>query len=139
MNKCEPAFDRDLSYGEQGELLVDNFLEWIARGNGRVEVKRKRRIDFELYVETSCDKGRKGFYKPSGINLTKADVWVFIVHETGIAIFIPTPLLKEFLFHCSVRDKEERDGSCPTKGKLVNLAALFRELDRKGKKPIKAK
>ena len=36
----EPRFDLDLQYGKQGELQIEEFLKWIATGNGRVEIKR---------------------------------------------------------------------------------------------------
>jgi hypothetical protein len=123
--KAEPRWDIDVEYGKQGELQIDELLEWIAKGNGRVEVKRKRILDFSLYVETACDKGRRGVYQPSGIATTRAEVWVFCLGDTGIAIMIPTALLRDALDDPSTRDKQELDGSCPTKGKLVNLAVLL--------------
>jgi hypothetical protein len=122
---AEPRWDRDLAYGKQGELLIEDYLEWVARRNGRVETKRKRRLDFELYVETECDKGRTGCFEPSGLNVTQADVWAFAVGNTGLAIFIPTGLLRLACSHKSARRKEEQDGSCPTRGYLVNLAAIL--------------
>jgi hypothetical protein len=137
MNKPQPAFDRDYCYGKQGELLVCNLLDAVARGDGQVEMKRKRKIDLLCYIETSCDKGRKGLYKPSGISVTTAEFWVIIVHDTDCGFFFPTRILKEFLCHPSVRDAEETDGSCPTKGKLVNVAALLWELNRRKKESIK--
>jgi hypothetical protein len=74
--KAEPRFDLDYAYGRQGELQIGEFLEWIANGNGQVEVKRKRFLDLDFYVETHCDKGRKGNYQPSGISVTTAKMGV---------------------------------------------------------------
>ena len=122
---AEPRFDLDYKYGRQGELQVAEFLDWIAKGNGRVEVKRKRYLDYELYVETECDKGRRGIYEPSGINASEASAYAFVIADTGITIIIPTPLLKAALQHRSVRRVEEYSGSCPTRGVLVNLAAIM--------------
>ena len=51
----EPRWDRDYTYGRRGELQVNNYLDWIACGNGRVETKRKSYIDLELYIELECD------------------------------------------------------------------------------------
>ena len=104
---------------------VGDLLEWVARGNGRVEVKRKRRLDLEFYVETECDKGRVGIYKPSGINATTADAWAFIIGDTEITILLPTTLLRAAIKHRTAKPKAEGDGSCPTKGYLVNLAAIL--------------
>lgn len=122
---AEPRFDIDLPYGQQGELQVGTYLEWIAGGNGRVEVKRKRRTDLQFYVETSCDKGRRGQYQPSGIHATEADAWAFVVADTGITVIVPTDLLKATLLHRSVRAKAEDDGECPTQGLLVHFAAIL--------------
>lgn len=130
-SKAEPRFDLDCSYGKQGELQIAEFLDWIARGNGRVEVKRKRLLDLEFYVETACDKGRRGNYTPSGINVTTAHAWAFVIADTGIAIIVPTEVLREMLDDPSARDRAERDGSCPTKGRLINLGALLYRQKRK--------
>jgi hypothetical protein len=123
--KADPRFDIDLAYGKQGELQIGELLEWIANGNGRVEVKRKRILDLYLYVETACDKGRRGVYQSSGIQTTIADVWAFCLGGTGIAILIPTALLRDALEDPSTRDKQECDGDCPTKGKLINVGVLL--------------
>jgi len=125
MKLAEPRFDRDLAYGKQGELLVGSYLEWIAGGNGRVEIKRKRRADLELYVETECDKGNTGRYQPSGINVTTADAWAFVVGDTGMAFVLPTALLRRALLHPSARRVEGPRGDCPTRGVLVHIAAIL--------------
>ena len=125
MSVAEPRWDRDLEYGRQGELQIGEYLQWIADRNGRVEFKRKRRLDFELYVEEECDKGRTGKYEPSGINVTQADVWAYCIADTGITIFVPTWRLRVALNHKSTRYCEEKDGDCPTRGRLVNLAAVL--------------
>lgn len=125
VKKAEPRFDLDLNYGRQAEARLAEFFDWIAEGKGRVEVKRKRIIDLSIYVEESCDKGRTGRFAPSGISVTTAHVWAFAIADTGIMMVIPTQLLKESLSHPSVKDKAETDGSCPTRGKLVHLRAIF--------------
>lgn len=122
---AEPRWDLDLAYGKQGELQVGDFLNWLARGNGRIEVKRKRRLDFELFIETECDKGRGGIYQPSGIYVTRADAWAFVIGDTGVTLIIPTALLKRAIQQKTARPKQETSGSCPTKGYLVNLAAVL--------------
>lgn len=129
----EPRFDIDFKYGRQGELQIGELLDWIAAGNGRVEVKRKRILDLHFYVETHCDKGRTGAFASSGISVTTAHAWAFCIDDTGVAIIVPTDRLREMLDDPSTRDKCERDGSCPTRGKLVSLAVLLlREKQRRG-------
>jgi len=123
--KAEPRFDIDATYGGQGELQIADYLTWLAEGNGRIEVKRKRYLDLNFYVETHCDKGRRGIFQPSGISVSTAAAWAFVIGETGISIIIPTDELRSMLNDPSSRDREERDGSCPTRGKLVSLNVLL--------------
>ena len=122
---AEPRWDRDLAYGKQGELLIENYLEWIARGNGRVETKRKRRPDLWFYVETYCDKGATGHPEPSGINITKAEAWAYVIGNTDIALIIPTETLRKACEQEVAQQKQERNGSCPTQGVLVHLNTIL--------------
>ena len=125
MTRAEPRWDIDLPYGKQGECQLGDYLTWIAEGNGRVEVKRKRYLDVEFYVETHCDKGRLGDYRPSGITVTEADMWAFVIADTGLALCVPTELLRAAILHPTARAKEEEDGTCPTRGMLVNVGAML--------------
>lgn len=123
--KAEPRFDIDLKYGVGGEVQVQQLLDWVVSGNGLVEVKRKRILDLWFFVETHCDKGRHGTYQPSGISVTTASTWFFVLGDSGITVSFPTDVLRAMLNDASVRDKEEMDGLCPTKGKLINLSVLL--------------
>jgi hypothetical protein len=122
---AEPRFDIDATYGGQGELQIADYLTWLAAGNGRIEVKRKRYLDLNFYVETHCDKGRRGCFQPSGISVSTAAAWAFVIGDTGISLIIPTDELRAMLTDSSSQDREERDGSCPTRGKLVSLNVLL--------------
>jgi hypothetical protein len=130
MKKPEPRFDIDLKWGEQGELQIGEFLEWIAEGHGRVEVKRK--LDLDFYIETHCDKGRTGHYEPSGISISTAHAWAFVIGDTGIAVIVPADELRAALTECGALDREERDGNCPTRGKLISLWVLLRRHQKTG-------
>lgn len=125
VSKAEPRFDLDLSYGQKGETLIGTFLEWIGTANGQIEVKRKRILDLKFYVETHCDKGRRGNYAPSGILVTTSTAWAFVLGDTNISLIVPTVELRAMLDDPSTQDKEERDGNCPTRGKLIDLAVLL--------------
>lgn len=130
--RAEPRFDIDYKYGHKGEVHVAELLENIASGNGRVEVKRKRYVDMYFYVETHCDKGRTGVFAPSGISVSTADAWVFVLADTGMSVVFPAETLRVMLDDASSQDRQEDDGNCPTRGKLVNFAAiLFREKQRR--------
>lgn len=123
--KAEPRFDLDYVYGRQGELQIADFLSWIATGNGQVEVKRKRYLDLKFYIETHCDKGRTGEFLPSGISITTAKAWAFVIAESGVSVIVPTDELRRMLDDSSSKDRTEIDGSCPTRGKLVYLSVLL--------------
>lgn len=132
MNRAEPRFDIDLPYGKQGELQLETYLEWVAARNGRAEVKRKRIIDLEFYIEQFCDKGRRGQYEPSGINVTETELFAFVIADTGIAVCFPSALVRAAVDHPSARDKECVDGDCPTRGKLIHFAAFLSTAKRLG-------
>lgn len=123
--KAEPRFDIDYAYGRKGELIIGDFLRGIADGKGRVEVKRKRYLDWWFYVETHCDKGRTGNFEPSGISVTEAEAWAVVFGDTGISLLVPTHELRALIDDASSRDRTESDGQCPTRGKLVNLVVLL--------------
>lgn len=131
MIKAEPRFDLDLKYGQQGEAQLREFLGWIANGSLLVEVKRKRYLDYKIYVETHCDKGRSGVYAPSGINTTESQVWAFVVADTGIHIAIPTEILREAVNESSSRDHQALRGNCPTRGKLIDFTVLLYRLKKR--------
>jgi hypothetical protein len=129
--KAEPRFDLDYSYGREGEIQIAEFLGWIASDQGQVEVKRKRILDLFFYVETHCDKGRRGIYQPSGILVTTAKTWAFVIGDTRISVLFPIEELRAMLDDPSSRDKQEEHGSCPTRGKLISLSvALYRHKKR---------
>lgn len=110
-----PDFGRDLVYGEAAEEVV----EYLSQA--RVEVKRKRRIDPLFYVETH-QAPRGGEVKPSGINVTRADYFAYVLGDTGVIVFMPTSLLK-----AACRDgnrKQESDGNNPTWGRLIGFGDL---------------
>lgn len=142
MSRAEPRFDLDLRYGQEAETRIRELLDWVVADNGQCEVKRKRFIDLSFYVETHCDRGRTGIFQPSGINTTTSAMWFFVIEDTGIHVAFPTMLLRELALCSSSQDKEEQDGSCPTRGKLINLAvALHRYRQRMKERatvPVKA-
>lgn len=87
-------FDLDFSYGRQGEHLVEELLT----GGKTVEVKRDRRWSEtgNLYIETKCWYQRTQSWEDSGISVTKADYWAFVL-ETGV-IIVPTTIVSSAIF-----------------------------------------
>jgi hypothetical protein len=120
----QPDWDFDREIGSQAEMWVSSLRE--ALKGGTVEVKHDTRAmqTGNLYVEYECRRG--GIYRPSGIQTTKADVWVFVVLESKIALVIETQELKRLCAQPGIRIAEERDGSHPTKGYLVPMVYIVR-------------
>lgn len=129
----EPRFDKDWEYGRQGELWVVDLIESLK--NDRVEIKRDRQYPTtgKLYVEYEC-MGRSGWYS-SGIDATKADLWVFVLGSSESAIVVSTVLLKALVERVRRNPRfcrEETDGSHPTKGVVLPLSFVLTALQDGG-------
>lgn len=113
-------FDLDFANGKQGEDLVEALLT-----NGKtVEVKRdlKWQDTGNLYIEYLCYYQRTDSWEWSGIMVTKADYWAFVLGE-GV-LMIPTPLLKQVCI-ASKRHAETRIPPNPSKGYLITVDSLI--------------
>jgi hypothetical protein len=80
------SFDLDFRYGYAGEQLVEELLT-----NGKtVEVKRDRRWreTGNLYIEVECWYNSTQNWQASGIAVTEADYWAFVLEES--VLMIPT-------------------------------------------------
>jgi hypothetical protein len=80
------SFDLDFRYGYAGEQLVEELLT-----NGKtVEVKRDRRWHetSNLYIEVECWYNSTQSWQASGIAVTEADYWAFVLEES--VLIIPT-------------------------------------------------
>jgi hypothetical protein len=122
----QPGFDHDYQFGAQGQLLIDGLMEGIRNGSVRVETKRKSIPDLLLFVETSHDPGRTGTYIPSGLSVSTADYWAFVIAATGMVVWIPSARLRRAveLKYGTYKDAGQ-NGSCPTRGWVIHLAAVM--------------
>lgn len=80
------SFDLDFGYGRKGEQLVEELLT-----NGKkVEVKRDRKwwVTNNIYVEVECWYMKSKSWEKSGIMVTEADYWAFVL-EQGV-LMVPT-------------------------------------------------
>ena len=79
-------FDLDLSFGQAGEKLVEELLT----GGKTIEVKRDRKwhVTGNLYIEVECWYMRSESWEPSGLSVTKASYWAFVL-ERGV-FMVPT-------------------------------------------------
>jgi len=80
------SFDLDFSYGQAGESLVE---ELLTQGK-TIEVKRDRKWHStgNVYVEVECWYMRTESWEPSGVMVTKAEYWAFVL-EKGV-LMVPT-------------------------------------------------
>lgn len=114
------SFDIDFGYGRQGERLVEELLT-----EGRtVEVKRDRKwwITNNLYIEVECWYNTSQSWEASGIMVTEAAYWAFVLEQ---AVFIiPTHILKKGVMELG------RDITCEippnkSRGKLITVEDLL--------------
>jgi hypothetical protein len=113
-------FDLDFTNGKQGEDLVEALLT-----NGKtVEVKRDMRWKDtgNLYIEYTCYYQRSQSWEWSGIMVTKADYWAFVL-GTGV-LLVPTNTLKGVCM-ASKRVAETRTPPNPSKGYLITVDDLI--------------
>lgn len=115
----QPDWDHDFRRGQQGELFVAEIVRGLK--DGTVETKTDdRAIDTgNLYIEAECL--RQGEYRPSGINDTKAEVWMFVIGS--FAVTVPTVHLRRWADRC--RKASCDAGSHPTRGYLLSLNQLI--------------
>jgi hypothetical protein len=84
------SFDLDFSYGKEGENLVEQLLN----GGKTVEVKRDRKWHQtnNVYIEVECWYLKSQSWQPSGLSVTQADYWAFVL-ERGV-LLVPTSIVK---------------------------------------------
>jgi hypothetical protein len=126
-SNADHRFDVDWRYGvtEGGEALVRYVLGEVDAGSVRIEVKRKRLADWKFYVELEHDPGRKGRYIPSGLSISEAALWWFVIADTGISHVTPAAVVRTAVERNYGHPAEERDGSCPTRGRLLDFFDLL--------------
>ena len=83
------SFDLDFSYGRKGEQLVE---ELLTEGK-RIEVKRDRKwhLTGNVYIEVECFFTKDNAWSPSGLAVTEAEYWAFVLKKT--VIMLPTTVL----------------------------------------------
>lgn len=126
-----PEYDNDEEYGEDGERIAREVLGWTLTRSPRVEVKRKRRLDDWLYVELLQDPGATGrCWKQSGLNITTADLWAYVVADSGVLLYFPTDLLRWAIRTDAGKPCAETDGDNPTEGRLLRVSWLIQATEQ---------
>jgi hypothetical protein len=93
-SKRQFNFKNDLEYGQVGESLVSSMLESVI--NGSFEIKTDRYRNGNMVVETDQNPNLSG-WKKSGINITKAQWWVYVYSLDGSIVVINMDRLKRYL------------------------------------------
>ena len=90
MSKAFSAFDLDLEFGQEGESLVKELLT----NGSTIEVKRDRKWKDtgNLYIETECFFTKNNQWAPSGLSVTQANYWAFVLEEA--TLIVPTDALR---------------------------------------------
>lgn len=112
-------WDLDLRAGEAGESKVADLLSLDT-----VEVKTDRRWweTGNVYIETECWYQSSQSWGPSGIRVTKATHWSFVLEDT--VLIVPTARLKEAVWTIG-RPIECNIPPNPSRGYLVTPIALL--------------
>lgn len=125
----EPRFDLDYEVGSQGELWTENIVDALAHDRVEVKTDQEALRTGNLYVEFEC-LGRGG-WRRSGIAITQAEIWVFVLQPQGLALVITTDLLRRAAReHYPDRVRECTRGSHPTKGVVIPISLLITEARR---------
>ena len=129
----EPRWDLDYEVGRQGELWVQNIADSLRSDAREVKVDERFAETGNVYVEYACRY--RGQYRPSGIAITEAPVWVFVLQPEGLALVVSTELLRRVSRegYLAGRVAECSRGSHPTRGVLVPVARLISEVRREGR------
>ena len=90
----KPNFQNDLKYGQEGEALIQQFLEDIS--SGHIEVKTDRYRNGRMVVEVSQNPKGRG-WKPSGVMVTQAKWWVYQYNLDGAFTLVSVDRLKRYI------------------------------------------
>jgi len=111
-------FDIDLKFGKHGKETVANVLSIET-----VEVKRdaKWKETGNLYIETECWYNASQSWQPSGLSVSKATHYAFVLE--GMVVIIPTEDLKTITYGKG-RPIECKIEPNPSKGFLIKLSHI---------------
>ena len=114
-------FDLDFAYGREAELLVEDILT----GGLTVEVKRDRRwvLSGNLYIETAFYSRATDRWVESGLMVTKADRWAFVIEQ--LVIIVTTEDLKTAVSKYGRPMSMQKEPN-PSKGFLITLDDIIR-------------
>lgn len=122
-------FASDLAFGHSGENFVKQFYHSVIQGSAEVKTDRYR--NGRMAVETQQNPRRKtdvfGYpiWQDSGINVTKAQWWVYTYSLGEAFVIVSVPRLKRYLrnnkemFNENTKVMFAKDSDNPAKGFLI--------------------
>lgn len=125
-------WDLDLRAGLTGESRVADLLSLDT-----VEVKTDRRWveTGNVYIETSCYYVKSNSWELSGLSVSKATHWAFVLEDS--VVIVPTYRLKEAInrigktITCNIPPN-------PSRGYLINVSSLIELVRQARQEEVKA-
>lgn len=118
-------WDISLRHGEEQEALVKWALVGVQTGRTEVKCDSRARSTGNLYVE--YQQGGSGRWRKSGIAVTAADIWAFVIPDPLLVLLVETSRLKDMARQARAagRKAETRhQGDMPTRGALVPIDSI---------------
>ena len=115
-------WDIDIRDGREGESMVADLLSMDT-----VEVKRDRRWHEtgNVYIETECFYQNSQSWEPSGVRVSKATHWAFVLEDS--VLIVPLHRLKEAIWEqgkpitCNIPPN-------PSRGYLIKPVVLLEHI-----------
>jgi hypothetical protein len=121
-----PDWDIDQEIGSNGELFVADVIAALKEGQS-IEVKTDvwAPKSGNVYVEYKCRYF--GVYKPSGLSVTTATIWAFVL-ASEVVVFTPVDRLKvlaRYYYRLGRIRNGGTNGSHPTWGVIIPVGQLL--------------
>jgi hypothetical protein len=123
----QPAFDIDYRRGLIGENLVNTFLVDLAGSLIEVKTDYRAHETGNVYVEThQYPQGKPDQARPSGINLSEANWYVFASpHQTGFLAIRKENLMRLVINAPRAEIAQANLNSNQTRGRLVAIKDII--------------
>ncbi len=123
-------WDLDFRRGQIGENLLADIVE-----TSEVKTDYQWQNTGNLYVEYECWYVNDNKWKPSGIEVSKAKYWTFVIpvaDKQQVALSVPISLVKKL---CKTAPKVPMHNSeNPSKGYLIKVSQIWNALSEEASK-----
>ena len=115
-------WDIDLRAGEAGESKIADLL---SLDTAEVKTDRRWKDTGNLYIETECYYKNSQAWEPSGLQVSKATHWAFVLEDS--VLIVPTFRLREAIH------EHHRPITCnippnPSRGALITVGTLIEHI-----------